>query len=139
MHDASNAPWRRKHDKPGDYIVAPRIVYPTSLEDLVSLCAMHSPDEQLHAAGSHWALSTAAMSDHTFIETHDPGNANPAMARTLYEVVPNCMSDHFLDGLAHVPAPAKAQDPDRRTSFVHVEAAASGDGSRPPGRCAPLA
>jgi hypothetical protein len=35
------------------------------------------------AAGSHWALSNAAISDHTFIETHDPNEAHKAMGATL--------------------------------------------------------
>jgi len=55
------ASWTRKHDKPGVPFVAqaPVILFPQSLEDLIQLCAKRPPGQRLHAAGSHWALSTA--------------------------------------------------------------------------------
>jgi hypothetical protein len=42
-------------------------------------------------------LSPAAISDDIFIETHDPNNQFRAMGRTLYEVVPGCLSQAFLE------------------------------------------
>src|SRR5262245_1269002 len=94
--------WRRKHDKPTSAIVsaAPRTVYPRSLEQLIKICSTHAQFEKLHAAGSHWALSEAAIADTTFIETHDPNNHHQAMGKTLYDVVPNCLSDAFIKQLA---------------------------------------
>ena len=66
------APWTRKHDKPGVPLIpqAPVIVFPQSLEDLIQICSTRPPGQRLRG-GSHWALSTAAVSDHVFIETHD--------------------------------------------------------------------
>lgn len=94
--------WTRKHDNPmfAKVPLAPRKVYPTGLADLVKICATRKPDQRLHAAGSHWALSEAAISDHTFIETHDPGGLHHAMGKTLYDVIPKCMGDSFIAALA---------------------------------------
>ncbi len=94
------APWFRKHDPPGTPLVpdAPVIFYPQSLEQLIYICS-HRGAKRLHAAGSHWALSTAAVSDHSFIETHDWNEIFPAMGRTLYDVVPACLSKKFLQEL----------------------------------------
>ena len=92
-------PWERKHELL-EHIVAPEIAYPTSLDELIELCRDQPPGQAMHAAGSHWALSTAAESDHTFIETRDPTNQFPAMARTLTEVIPGCMTDGKLQLMA---------------------------------------
>lgn len=94
-----NVPWKRKHDLSA--IGAPRIVFPTLLEGLIQICKTRAPGERLKAAGSHWALSDAAISDHDFIETNDPNpelhpGTNGAMDRTLLEVVPGCLSAGFL-------------------------------------------
>jgi hypothetical protein len=63
------------------------IAYPQSLEDLVSLCASRPSRQHDHAAGSHWALSAAAVSEDVFIETNDVHEVFPALGRTLNEVV----------------------------------------------------
>jgi len=118
----TDAAWTRKHDEPGTSLTAPATCYPTSLEDLIKLCGTGPSDGRLHAAGSHWGLSTAAMSDHTFIETHDPRNQHPAMARTLFEVIPGCMTDEFLDTMAgRHPPPFESNLHDETPYFVHVE------------------
>jgi hypothetical protein len=102
LDEVSGQAWTRKHDDPAIPVVpgAPRTVYPRSLEELIQICATRSPLEKIHAAGSHWALSEAAISDAVFVETHDPNNNHPAMGRTLYEVVPNCLNGQFVDALA---------------------------------------
>jgi hypothetical protein len=113
------APWTRKHDKPGTPYMsqAPVIYYPQTLEDLICICANRDPDTRLHAAGSHWALSTAAVSDHSFIETHDWNQVYPAMGRTLHEVVPGCLTTEFLDELNY-----QSNDPASEAAyFVHFE------------------
>ncbi|WP_256081952.1 hypothetical protein [Massilia sp. YIM B04103] len=94
--------WSRKHDNPmvPKVPIAPRTIYPTGLADLIHICTTRPPDQRLHAAGSHWALSEAAISDHTFINTHDPSGLHPAMGRTLYDVIPNCMNNAFISELA---------------------------------------
>jgi hypothetical protein len=92
------APWTRKHDKPGTPLIpdAPVTFFPRNLEDLITLCKEHSPNHRLHAAGSHWALSQAALADDSFIETHDFNNIFSAMGRTLFDVIPGCLTDDFL-------------------------------------------
>ena len=75
---------------------APVIFFPQSLEDLIQLCSARPEGQRFHAAGSHWALSTAAVCDHAFIETHDFNEVFPAMDRTLFDVVPGCLSEDFL-------------------------------------------
>jgi len=115
-------PWTRKHDKPGVPLIpaAQSIMYPQSLADIIQICSTRPPGQRLHAAGSHWALSYAAVSDYTFIETHDWYNVVPAMGRTLYDVVPGCMSSTFLDELNVLTTdPALAAIP---VYFVHFEA-----------------
>ncbi len=96
--------WTRKHDDPAIPIVpsASRIVYPRSLEELIEICSKRKSSERIHAAGSHWALSEAAISDSVFVETHDPNNMHQAMGRTLYDVVgvPGCLNEQFVTELA---------------------------------------
>jgi hypothetical protein len=113
------APWIRKHDKPGSPLVvqAPIIFFPRSLEDAIELCSARPPGQRLHAAGSHWALSTAAVSDHAFVETHDFNQVFPAMGRTLFNVVPACLSDQFLDRLNNETLAGQVPE-----YFVHFEA-----------------
>ena len=99
--------WTRKHDNPSLPVVpsAPRTLYPKSLEELIQICAGRTPSERIHAAGSHWALSEAAMSDSAFVETHDPNNLHQAMGRTLYDVVPPCLNPDFIEALAGAVVP----------------------------------
>ena len=101
---AQFAPWTRKHDEPGNPLFSQvaTILFPQSLEDLIEICKNRPASQRLRAAGSHWALSAAAISDHTFIETHDPKEFFPAMGRTLRDVVPGCLSDAFLTKLNNV-------------------------------------
>jgi len=108
-------PWTRKHDDPRTPLIAhaPRIVYPTSLEDVIAICRDRRPDERLKAAGSHWALSGAAISDHTFIETHDPHEDRTVMGRTLREVVPGALDPTYFHNLARAEVP---------WYLIHIEA-----------------
>jgi hypothetical protein len=113
LDQVTNASWTRKHDEPGKpyHPSVPRIVYPKTLAELVEICADNSYGP-LHAAGSHWALSDAAVSDTTFIETHDPTDNHQAMGTTLHEVIPGCMDLDLLDQLSHTRYD---------NLFVHVE------------------
>ena len=108
----TNVAWRRKHDPPGHSLTAATVCYPTGLADLIELCA--APDGQLKAAGSHYGLSGAAISDDVFIETNDPLEEMPAMARTLHSVLPGCMSQALLDKLRNTTPPTHYP--------IHVEA-----------------
>ena len=120
-----NVPWTRKHDMPGAPLIpaAPRVVYPTTLADLIDLCRTRA-GTKLHAAGSHWGLSTAAVSDDTFIESHDPNDERPAMSRTLREVVPGCLSPDFIGWLTALDVPQFDDNihPDAGHYPVHMEA-----------------
>ncbi len=111
-----NSPWTRKHDKPGSPLFpsAPEILFPRTLDELVEICSRPG-DHRFKAAGSHWALSEAAISDETFIETHDPRTGRPGLDRTLHDVVPHCLHDELL---------ADMQDPsfiDKFGTLAHVE------------------
>lgn len=105
LAEVSGQVWTRKHDDPAMPVVpsAPRTVYPRSLEQLIEICSKRRPSEGVHAAGSHWALSGAAISDSIFVETHDPNNRHQAMGRTLYDVVgaPGCLNQEFIRALAN--------------------------------------
>ncbi len=105
LSESHNAPWTRKHDSPSVPLIAqaPTIAYPQSLADLIALVQSRQAGQYFKAAGSHWALSSAAISDNVFIETNDPNNIFPAMGRTLYDVVPGCLSESFLDVLHSAP------------------------------------
>jgi hypothetical protein len=120
-----NAPWSRKHDMPGTGRTAPKILYPTSLADLIEICKHRPSGAHLKAAGSHWALSSAAVSDDIFIETHDPNNVHQAMGRTLYDVVPGCLDRTFLEVMSRRHPPAFANDiathDDNTFYLVHIE------------------
>jgi hypothetical protein len=116
----SNHFWTRKHDKKSVPLFAavPRTCFPVTLADLIEICSTRAPSNRLHAAGGHWGLSEAAFSDHTFIETHDPGGARPVMGATLTNVVPACMSQSYLDWLD-----AWTKQPEARLfNLIHVEA-----------------
>jgi hypothetical protein len=117
---SSFAPWIRKHDKPGTPLIpeAPLILFPRSLEDLIDICKNRPAAQHLHAAGSHWALSTAAVSDHTFIETHDFNEQFAAMGRTLFDVVPGCLAEEFLESLNAAKATPDGAAP---RYFYHFE------------------
>jgi hypothetical protein len=108
-----NQAWTRKHDDSAQAVVpkAALTLYPKSLIELIALCQKRNPLAHMHAAGSHWALSDAAVSDDVFIETHDPGNQHQALGRTLYEVVPSCLSQDFTSALAAVTVPPYDTDP----------------------------
>ena len=94
------AGWTRKHDDPRLGIpTVRRIIYPKSLEELIDFIKSR-PEGHFHAAGSHWALSDAAVSDYNFIETHDPNNVHQAMGATLNYVVPHCLNPDYLQKLA---------------------------------------
>ncbi len=120
---AQLAPWTRKHDDPiaPHFPQVPVIQYPQSLAQLIEICRDRPADQRLHAAGSHWALSEAAISDHTFIETHDPKNVFPAMGSTLRDVVPGCLSEAFLTALNKSTSTAAGVAAVPPSYFVHFE------------------
>jgi hypothetical protein len=126
--ETANSPWTRKHDNPAIPTVplAPRTVYPTSLEDLIEICSTRPPGQGCTAAGSHWSLSTGAVADTAFIETHDPRNVFQAMAKTLVDVVPGCLTDQMVDYLASQQQPVfdaqSVPEPDNPGEYyVHIE------------------
>ena len=107
-----NVVWKRKHDRADRFLTAATVFYPTGLRDLIEICS--NPPGKLKAAGSHFALSGAAISDEFFIETNDPWEDMPAMARTLHDVLPGCMSTSLRQVL-------RSADPVQHYP-IHVEA-----------------
>ncbi len=123
--ERKNVAWTRKHDDPRVPFraSAARILYPSTLAELIEACSKPLPLPAMRAAGSHWGLSEAAVSDHTFIETHDPTGAIPALGRTLFEVIPECMTDAAMDAVMQQADTALDEDVEvnKGTYFVHFE------------------
>jgi hypothetical protein len=109
--------WTRFHDDPRTLLLnqVPEVDYPFGLADLIELCRDRPPQVRLHAAGSHWALSEAAISDHSFIETHDPQELVPAMDRTLLDVVPGCLHPDLIQRMRDEAWPS------RYGALIHIE------------------
>ena len=126
LDEVVNQVWVRKHDDVAIPVVpsAPRTVYPHSLEDCIAICRERQAHERIRAAGSHWALSEAALSDTVFVETNDPTNVHAPMDRTLYNVVPGCVSRDFKAALArNRPVPFNGPDgnPGHHIYPIHFE------------------
>jgi hypothetical protein len=117
-----NSPWARKHDMPGTPLIpsAPTIMFPHGLQDVIDICSTQGGRRK--AAGSHWALSTAAVSDDVFVDTHDPNQGFPAMGPTLFDVVPGCLTTNFLQTLA-----AQTPPPYDANHVVGVDSTAGAD------------
>lgn len=118
--------WRRRHDDP---LLAPIVSNPIahfypkskprplSRKDLIDIvnCSLdvkncqlfpskwlgqpgHGPVREgvpkieVRASGSHWALSEAAVTDKFIVETH-------GLNKTLYDVIPSCLSKEAFDQL----------------------------------------
>ncbi|HKB32418.1 MAG TPA: hypothetical protein VKF16_00990 [Candidatus Dormibacteraeota bacterium] len=126
MTEQFGSAWTRKHDNPATplFTSVPVTAFPASLEDVIELCAGRAPNDRLMAAGSHWALSQAAISDRTFVETHAPTTAVQAMGRTLTDVVLNCLSPAFYNELLRQhPQPFDREHSGENTGLypVHFE------------------
>src|SRR5438105_9954490 len=117
MERTFNRSWTRFHDDLRTSLLnqVPEVDYPGGLADVIELCRDRPPEVRLRAAGSHWALSEAAISDHSFIETHDPHELVPAMHRTLLDVVPGCLHREVLQSMGSEAWPS------RHGTLIHVE------------------
>jgi hypothetical protein len=117
--------WARFHDRPDSPLFRTvKIYYPTSLQDLIEICKSRPAGERLKAAGSHWALSTAAVSDTAFIETNDPKGKFPAMDKTRYDIIPKCLDPEIREELKITHPPSFDQlheDENGGTYFIHFE------------------
>jgi hypothetical protein len=131
INQLTNNAWAREHDQPGTPLIPsasliqfPTGAFPQALQQVMQICSQQGFGRL--AAGSHWALSTAAVSDHTFVETHDPGDDAtqlfPAMGLTLFDVVPGCLTQQFLQTLA-----AQSPPPYDANTVVGVDNFASAD------------
>jgi hypothetical protein len=104
VEEVTGQPWTRKHDEPGIPLIASteETDYFDSLLDLIHKCQNRAPGKRFHAAGSHWELSDAAVSDDVFIETNNPrpGSADPVMSATLTNVIPSCLNPDYLRAMA---------------------------------------
>lgn len=115
-----NAPWTRKHDNPKNPLLAsvPRQFHPVDLRGLIDFVA--TSNDALHACGTHWALSEAAISDHTFIETTNVPPADdqaPALNKTIHDVLPACLNSAYLEMLVE-----KSRSSSRESfTLAHIE------------------
>lgn len=109
--------WTRFHDDPRTILINPvsEVDYPNDLADVIELCRDRPPQSRLRAAGSHWALSEAAISDDVFVESHDPQDQIQGMDRTLTNVVPGCL---HADVVERMKDPAW---PSRYGTLIHFE------------------
>lgn len=138
----SQKPWRRMHDDPAVAAVPnPHLrCYPTQLGDLIDLVRLAeatSPMSEVRACGSHWALSTAAMTNDFLVETADPDSFSadpnqppPRLNQTLYGVVHRCMTQQAIRFFRwqNVEAfdPNNPNPPDHPKFYLyHVEAGTS--------------
>lgn len=126
--------WRRKHD---DRRAAPLVVspeahfFPETREDLIEIVrnSLTAQRPEVRASGSHWALSHAAVTDRFVVETRgfsepDGFAETPFLSSTLYDVIPECLSDGTLNQLtSQMGRPIIDADPDLDSyNYYHVEA-----------------
>src|SRR3990172_4346148 len=103
-HFDVDLPWfREMDDRTKPPVARPsRRYHPTSLAHLIAVVQKAEKDTdlsalELRAVGSHWAFSGAAVSQKYVAETADPDNpALPHLNQTLYDVVPDCLSEGAL-------------------------------------------
>jgi hypothetical protein len=129
--DRPGKKWIRKHDQENEGIVGAARAYPEArweLEAIVADAELGNSDPQVRAAGSHWALSEAAMTHGVQIETHDPDgdprHASGGLNKVLHDVIPGCISDAGREFLRAQEMPTFSDSAPLHTKvyFVHVEA-----------------
>lgn len=126
--------WRRKHDdrRAAPLVVNPEVhFFPETREDLIEIVrnSLTAQRAEVRASGSHWALSHAAVTDRFVVETRgfsepDGFAETPFLNNTLYDVIPECLSDDAVRQLtSQLERPFMAADPDLESyNYYHVEA-----------------
>lgn len=128
-------PWTRHHDDPSQP-VAPQPLerFHPATGGWSALLAIvqraEAEKREVRASGSHWALSRAALTDGFQVETNDPkpdinSAAFSPLNKTLYEVIPGCMTDAakaFLLAQKVKPFDASATPNQSQFYLYHVEA-----------------
>jgi hypothetical protein len=104
--------WRRFHDAEGDFIAPNSTVHCVSdASSIIELCRDRPASKKYKSSGSHWALSTATVSDGEFIETNWPGNDNvprhSGLDIDLFELIDDGMFDFMVTHPSQVAAAAK--------------------------------
>jgi hypothetical protein len=131
----SQNPWHRTHDDPSIAAIPNPSVryYPTSLDDVIDIvqhAKTMSTSPEVRACGSHWALSTAAMTNDFLVETQDPeGDRSdpnrPRLNKTLYPVIHDCMTADalgFFIGQGVTPFDPMLPPDHSKFYLYHVEA-----------------
>jgi len=100
--------WRRFHDAEGDFIAPGSTIHCVEgAKFIVELCRDRPANKKYKASGSHWALSTATVSDDEFIETNWPGNDNvprhSGLDIDLFELIDDDMFDFMVRHPAQSP------------------------------------
>ena len=125
-----NQDWRRFHDAERQVIHPGATVHCVDgAECIIQLCADRAANVRFKAAGSHWALSEATVSDDQSIETNWPGTDNVPRHTGLDFDLQHLISDHFrqvlLDNPPKTPDILK-HDPSLREGpggafYVHIK------------------
>jgi hypothetical protein len=103
--------------------------YPDNLDDLLQIVAdaesVPLVKPEVHACGSHWALSHAAVTNGLAVETQAPEGTPERLNRVLYDVIPPCITQDAKDYFrARSPGkfdPSKLMN-DSTIYLFHVEA-----------------
>jgi len=137
----ANQPWfRLLDDRAQPAVATPQRRYrPDSLADLIAIVrdaeAAADPTLELRAAGSHWALSAASVTQRYVVETADPNTVTegdpdvkgqPWLNSTLYEVIPTCLDRlarrFFIGQDVATPFDPKVAPDHAKFYLYHVEA-----------------
>lgn len=117
--------WRRKHDDPRDPAFVPAGAmrghfHPGSLQEVIRIVTEAEMDAVpfVRACGSHWSLSQAVCEpgyEGRIVETH-------ALNRTLYDIVPGCLSSRVREDLLGQPQAVPGTWDEDAYTLYHVEA-----------------
>lgn len=106
----ANQDWARFHDPKGQIIKPGTTIHCVDeVADFIALCSTPAPRPRLKAAGSHWALSTATVSDANSIETHWPGTQNVPLNSGFAVDMYDLINVAFFHRMADNP-PGKPED-----------------------------
>jgi hypothetical protein len=95
--------WKRFHDGENSFIAPGATIHCVSgAASIIELCRDRPANKKFKASGSHWALSTATVSDDEFIETNWPVDETPPVPRhsgldiDLFELIDDNLFDFMV-------------------------------------------
>ena len=121
--------WRRFHDPEDDFICPGSTIHCVrDAATIIERCRDRPTDKKYKAAGSHWALSTATVSDDEFIETNWPGPEvvprHSGLDVSMYDLIDDGLFDLLASHPPEKPG-ALSSDPclgegQQNSFFVHL-------------------